>query len=121
MRPALLACISCAVATVAAGCGGSSSGLVPRGDAGAGAVAIRSLGCGACHAIDGIEGADGRVGPSLHDLEDRLYIAGRLPNTPQNLIRWITSPQAVDPGNLMPDLGVTAAEARDIAAYLTTH
>ena len=43
-----------------------------------------------------------------------------LPNTPQNLIRWIQNPPAVDPLTAMPNVGVTQADARDIAAYLYT-
>jgi hypothetical protein len=46
------------------------------------------------------------------------YIAGRLSNTEENLMLWIQNPQQIDPGNAMPDLGVTQEEARDIAAYL---
>ena len=43
-----------------------------------------------------------------------------LRNTPANLVRWIREPQAVVPGNAMPDMGVSEADARDIAAYLYT-
>lgn len=46
------------------------------------------------------------------------YIAGKLSNTPENLVKWIMDPQDVDPGNAMPDLGVEEQRARDIAAYL---
>jgi cytochrome c1 len=45
-------------------------------------------------------------------------LAGRLPNGPENLERWLRGPQAVKPGSAMPDLGVTERDARDIAAYL---
>lgn len=47
-------------------------------------------------------------------------VAGMLRNSPANLIRWIRDPQGVVPGNAMPDMGVTEADARDIAAYLYT-
>ena len=50
----------------------------------------------------------------------RAYIAGQLPNDPENLVRWIQDPQGVEPGTAMPNLGVTAAVARDMAAYLYT-
>ena len=50
----------------------------------------------------------------------RTYIAGMLSNTPQNLIRWLRNPQGVVPGNAMPNMGVTDAQARDLAAYLYT-
>ena len=56
--------------------------------------------------------------PPLDRFYQRSYIAGRLSNTSENLSKWIQSPQEIDPGNAMPDLGVTADEAKDIAAYL---
>lgn len=104
------------------GCGTSTSRLpaapVPGGYPARGAELISSYGCGSCHTIGGIRGADGLVGPPLTGFEQRSYIAGELPNSPQNLQRWIMDPQQVEPGTAMPDLGVTAADARDIAAYL---
>jgi cytochrome c2 len=110
----LLAC-----AAVLAGCGTAKSPRpVPGGDADRGARLIVRYGCGSCHQIPGIHGADGRVGPSLDDLARRRLIAGKLANTPANLERWIRDPQRISPGTVMPDLGVTRPESRDIAAYL---
>ena len=43
-----------------------------------------------------------------------------LQNTPDNMIRWIQNPQGVDDKTAMPNLGVTDADARDIASYLYT-
>ena len=60
------------------------------------------------------------VGPPLIGWADRIYIAGRVPNTPENLIVWIQNPQEIDPQNAMPNLGVSESEARDMAAYLYT-
>ena len=60
------------------------------------------------------------AGPPLTRIGDRTYIAGMLRNTPANLVRWIREPQAVIPGNAMPNMGVSEADARDIAAYLYT-
>lgn len=93
---------------------------VGNGDARRGAKLIGSIGCGACHTIPGIDGADGKVGPPLTDMGERRFIAGVLSNTPSNMIVWLKNPQAVVPGNAMPDLGLTDKEARDIAAYLYT-
>ncbi|HZS02358.1 MAG TPA: c-type cytochrome [Chloroflexota bacterium] len=90
------------------------------GDPRLGRQAIQRYGCGACHAIPGVPGARGAVGPPLGGIASRQVIAGRLPNMPENLMRWIQHPQAVEPGNVMPELGVSAADARDIAAYLDT-
>ena len=93
---------------------------VPGGDPQRGAASIERLGCGACHVIPGIAGADGTVGPPLTDFSHRGYIAGELPNNGTNLIRWIMHPKEVEPGTDMPDLGIGETEARDIAAYLFT-
>ena len=48
----------------------------------------------------------------------QVYVAGVLTNTPQNLTFWISNPKKADPRTAMPDLGVGADDARDIAAYL---
>lgn len=93
---------------------------VQGGNAQRGAKLIGSIGCGSCHNIPGIDGADGKVGPPLTDIGERRFIAGVLSNTPGNMIVWLKNPQAVVPGNAMPDLGLTDKEARDIAAYLYT-
>jgi cytochrome c len=81
---------------------------------------LYSYGCGSCHAIPGVGEADGTIGPALRGFGRRLYIAGVMQNTPENLFRWIAQPQEVQPGNAMPDVGVTQEQARDMAAYLYT-
>lgn len=91
---------------------------VVNGDAGRGAALIVQYGCGSCHTIPGVYAADGVVGPALDDLATRSFIAGKIRNTPENLIQWIRFPQEVSPGVDMPDLGVTEADARDMATYL---
>lgn len=83
-----------------------------------GAEAIQTYGCGSCHVIPGIRRADGLVGPSLENLRARAFIAGRLPNSLDSLVRWIMMPQYYDPGVAMPDLHVSEPDARAIAAYL---
>jgi cytochrome c2 len=91
-----------------------------HGDAEAGEVAFRRYGCGACHTITLNPGADGRVGPSLDKVAGRPFLAGRLTNTPDQMIAWLQHPQALEPGSGMPDVGVTDRDARDLAAYLYT-
>lgn len=81
---------------------------------------IVSYGCGSCHTIPGIYTARGVVGPPLYFFSRRTMIAGELPNSPDNLVRWIRDPKAVEPGTAMPDLGLSDEQARDIAAYLYT-
>jgi cytochrome c len=92
--------------------------VVPGGDPARGVVALRAHGCGGCHIIPGLPEARGAVGPSLAGMATRTHIAGRLTNGPLNLAAWIRSPRSFDPGTLMPDLGVSEVQARDIAAYL---
>ncbi|HEX2027409.1 MAG TPA: c-type cytochrome [Nitriliruptorales bacterium] len=89
-----------------------------RADAEMGRELIKQYGCGTCHTIPGVAGADGLVGPPLTSFSQRSFIAGRLQNSPENLARWIENPKDVDPETAMPDLGVTAEEARSMAAYL---
>jgi cytochrome c len=109
-------------AACSSGPGGEPPPQVPDGNAGRGAVLMDSdhFGCGSCHVIPGIKGADGKVGPPLTDFGERQIIAGEVANTPGNLIRWITDPQSIEPATAMPNLHVTEAQARDIAAYLYT-
>jgi cytochrome c len=79
---------------------------------------IAEYGCGSCHFIPGVPGADSMAAPPLDRFYERTYIAGRLSNTQENLVDWIRDPQRIDPGNAMPDLGLTEKEASDMAAYL---
>jgi cytochrome c1 len=88
------------------------------GDPRRGEVAIGRYGCGACHTIPGLDRARGKVGPPLTDFAQRTYIAGNAFNTPNNLAAWIRRPDSVEPGTVMPTLGVGEQEARDISAYL---
>ncbi len=93
---------------------------VANGDAAMGKQAISSYGCAACHTIPGVTGARGNVGPPLAGIAERSFIAGKLRNQPDNMILWIQNPQSVWPGNAMPNMNVTDADARNIAAYLYT-
>jgi cytochrome c len=79
---------------------------------------MRRYGCAGCHTIPGVPGADGLVGPALSGLGQRVYIAGVATNSPDNLIRWIVTPQAFSPRTAMPATGISEAEAREVAAYL---
>ena len=99
---------------------GEPAWIVPGGDAQRGTEWIAHFGCGGCHTIPGVQGANGNVGPPLTGIGERIYIAGMLRNTPAALVRWIRAPQSVVPGNAMPDMGISEAQARDIAAYLYT-
>jgi cytochrome c len=90
------------------------------GDPARGREAISRYGCSTCHTIPGVNGAQGLVGPPLTQIASRSYIAGVMPNTPDNMIRWIENPPQVDQLTAMPNLGVNEGDARDIAGYLYT-
>jgi cytochrome c2 len=90
------------------------------GDPGNGPIAMRRYGCPSCHTIPGVPGAYGLVGPSLGGIASRMYIAGMLPNTPENMLLWIQAPQGVNPRTAMPNMGIPEPEARDIVGYLYT-
>ncbi len=85
-----------------------------------GVQAIQRYGCGSCHTIPGVAGANATVGPPLTRWAERRYIAGAMTNEPENLVRWIRNPQAIEPGTAMPNMGITETEAQDIARYLYT-
>jgi cytochrome c2 len=91
---------------------------ITGGDPRAGSALIARYGCASCHQIKGIAHADSQVGPPLDGIRSRGYIAGVLPHTADNLIKWIQHPRQVVPNTAMPELGVSQAEARDMAAYL---
>lgn len=74
--------------------------------------------CGSCHTIPGVPGSRGQVAPPLEGWKHRSYIAGRLPNRPDVLARWIVAPQALVPGTMMPSMGVSPEQAQAMAAYL---
>jgi cytochrome c1 len=116
-----------AVTAVAAGAlllGGCHKGddirAVPGGNPDAGKLAIHAYGGGACHTVPGVRGATGMAGPPLAHFARRSVIAGEASNTADNLVKWIEAPESIEPGTAMPNLGVTAGVARDMAAYLYT-
>jgi cytochrome c len=98
----------------------TKAAMATGGDPERGKIAIRRHGCGSCHSIPGVPGAHALVGPPLDHMASRAYVAGMLPNSSDNMRVWIMHPQKVKPGNAMPDVGLSEANARDITAYLYT-
>jgi cytochrome c len=119
-RLALAAATLC-TALLSGGCAPDPQHAPPPGtseQAEQGRLLLRQFGCGGCHRIPGVAAAKGLVGPPLEDIGQRVYLGGVLPNSPQNMARWIMSPQEFDPPTTMPDLGVTQAQAQAMVAYL---
>jgi len=87
-----------------------------------GSQTILKQACIGCHVINGLPGYNvGKVGPSLTHIGSRKFIAaGTLPNTPQNLARWLRNPQEVKPGNKMPNLNLSEDTINQLVAYLET-
>jgi cytochrome c553 len=83
-------------------------------------VAGGAYGCTACHAVPGIRGPAGIVGPSLAGFAGRSFLAGQLPNNTELLVAFLRDPAALVPQTGMPDVGLSDQEARDIAAFLLT-
>jgi cytochrome c1 len=117
MRALSLAALLPALAAVGCSGGAPPSGF---GDPDRGRITVVREACGSCHTIPGVDQADGLAGPPLGGFASRTMVAGMLPNTPQNLMLWLKSPQAAVPGNAMPDMGLTDRQAADVAAFLYT-
>ena len=104
----------------AAGCRPAEGSVIPGASVDRGKQSLAGFGCGSCHEISGVRAAHGKIGPPLTGVATRAIIAGELANTPENMVRWIRDPQAVEPNTAMPNLGVTEQTARDMVAYLYT-
>ena len=113
-RPAAIALVVFCAAL--SGCGQSRPDLA--GDPERGRLLLRQYGCGTCHSIPGVAAAKGNVGAPLDGVARRVYLAGVLPNSPENMARWIRAPQAIDPRTAMPNLQVPEPHAQDMVAYL---
>jgi cytochrome c oxidase subunit 2 len=73
--------------------------------------------CTTCHRIDGV--SKGYIGPDLSHFGTRTTLAGGvLSNTPVNVAKWITDPEAIKPGAQMPRLGLSGEQLNDLVAYL---
>jgi len=76
--------------------------------------------CASCHTVRGTS-AKGTAGPDLTHLMSRETIgAGVLANTSANLLAWVSDPQRLKPGCLMPRMGLTGEQLSSVAAYLET-
>ncbi len=91
----------------------------PSGAAADGKAIFARSACVGCHTIRGVSA--GAVGPDLTHFASRGSFAGSiLANTPANVQKWILDPPGIKPGTKMPALGLSAADARAVAAYLAS-
>ncbi len=113
---ALLLC-----AVLASACGSQKNpSRVEGGDPERGRLLTQQYQCAACHFIPEVQGTNGDAGPSLKYMGRLSYIAGSIPNQPDNMVRFLQNPPAVKPGTLMPALGISEQEARHMAAFMYT-
>ena len=96
--------------------------VLSMGDAERGEELFEEKGCVACHKI-AEDGPGGEVGPVLAgigDVANRPILAADIPNTPENIWRWVQFPQKIKPGTEMAPLRMDGKEAADLVAYLQT-
>jgi cytochrome c oxidase subunit 2 len=83
-----------------------------------GAAAFQLNGCAGCHTVAGTS-ATGVVGPNLSHIGSRTMIAASImPNTDENLARWLRNPQEVKPGAGMPNLNLRPQDIDALVEYL---
>ena len=88
--------------------------------AAAGSALFITKACFACHTIRGTI-ARGVVGPDLTHLMSRDTVAsGAVPNSEENLRKWVRNPATFKPGSLMPAQDLTDQELDQIVGYLVT-
>ena len=74
--------------------------------------------CVMCHAIQGTS-ANALKAPDLTHVGSRTTLAaGTLPNTTEDMQRWIRDPQKIKPGSNMPASTLAEDDLRALAAYL---
>lgn len=97
----------------------AGAGLTPGNDQAArGQVVFNRESCAGCHAVKGTP-ATATIGPDLSDFGARTSLGSlTLPNNSSNLARWITEPDKVKPGNLMPPTALSPDDLAAVIAYL---
>jgi cytochrome c oxidase subunit 2 len=77
-----------------------------------------SSACVYCHTIQGTN-ASGTLGPDLTHIASRATLAANtVPNTRGYLLGWITDPQHIKPGSLMPATPLSGPDAQALLDYL---
>lgn len=91
------------------------------GDVERGRQLIAHYGCNVCHAVPGVQGPQGSLGPPLNGIMARPTLSrGAVQNTPENLVKFIQNPASLNPSTSMPGLMMPTPDAQDIAAFLAT-
>jgi cytochrome c oxidase subunit 2 len=90
------------------------------GEAAKGEALFRAMTCVNCHSTDALTRQPAE-GPNLAHFAGRRFLGARIvPNTPENLRRWLQDPQQVKPGAKMPNFNLSAVQLGQLVAYLET-
>jgi cytochrome c oxidase subunit 2 len=81
-------------------------------------LALVEYRCGLCHRVRGTQAGAVSAPDLTHLMSRRQLAAGTLPNNPGNLVGWISDPQNIKPGTLMPNQYLSAQQLSDTLAYL---
>lgn len=99
---------------------GQSARTPAGGTALTGAHIFKNATCGNCHRVRGTD-ASGNAGPDLtHFASRKTMLAGMLPNTKENVRKWLQNPQAVKPGALMPQFKYPKDSLNALVDYLVS-
>ncbi len=83
-----------------------------------GAELFQQKTCPDCHAISGTA-AVAHIGPDLSHIGSReTILSGLKTNTPENLSEWLTNPQNVKEGAMMPNFILSKDEVNELTTYL---
>jgi cytochrome c oxidase subunit 2 len=77
-----------------------------------GAQLFQNKGCYGCH------GTYGAYCPSLANFSEKPLIAGKVPNTIENLRKWLKNPSSIKAGTRMPNLGLSDEEIELLIEYI---
>jgi len=58
--------------------------------------------------------------PSLVNFAQKPLIAGKVPNTRENLQKWLKKPSSIKKGTKMPNIGLTDEEIELLIEYIQT-
>ena len=90
----------------------------PAGDAVGGKEIFAKSACVGCHTIRGVSA--GVLGPDLtHFGSRKLFGAGLWETNAENVAAWVRDPPRLKPGSKMPNLHLSEADSKAVAAYLT--
>jgi cytochrome c2 len=71
--------------------------------------------CSACHRKN-----SSNICPSLVNFAQKPLIAGKVPNTRDNLRKWLKKPSSIKKGTRMPNLGLADEEIELLIEYIQT-